>query len=710
MSTQLSCLRWPGVSRLSLALLLFIACRGTPSGPKAEPDPAVATEPEKRPLFTLLAQEPRLPPRDFDAVRDGHSLRVLLRRSDLFSLPRQGSPLALTMSVVEFVASEAGVTPRYIVASSQDELIQGLSEGRADLVAAQLATGGSRLTGVAVTTAVRHVDEVVVVPKTMASPPTKLKELAGKTLHAKPTTLSFAAVSKRATVKPVDEAMEAEDMLARVGSGELPMAVAYSEDVEAYLSYRDDVAVAFTLVSDVPMVWAVAQQAHNLLEAINGVIYQNSLTSHLRAVYGGDLDAIRRHRVIRVAMQNDAASYFVYRGQQVGFQFELAEHLAMKLGVRLEVVIPERPNDMARMLIENQVDLAAMAVTDELSTQVDFSRPYMFANQVLVQANGEPAIDSVESLSGKTIHVRRSSAYFETLRGLLAKVPGLRIVEASEDLETHELIGRVGRKELPLSVSNSVLLQVETTYRDDVQGTLELAKRKPLAYAMRKGSPQLKAWVDQFLKRQYRGLVYNSLYKKYFKDKKRIRRVRAEEAGTTGRLSPYDDLAKKYGRKYGIDWRLIVAQMYQESRFNPEAKSWVGAMGLMQVMPKTGAELGFRNLRRPESNVHAGVKYLARMAAKFDVSIPMRQRVRFALASYNAGLGHVLDARRLARKKGWDANRWFGNVENAIKLLENPRYHRRARYGYCRGSEPAVYVSRIQSKYDAYVAVVPPGT
>ena len=134
----------------------------------------------------------------------------------------------------------------------------------------------------------------------------------------------------------------------------------------------------------------------------------------------------------------------------------------------------------------------------------------------------------------------------------------------------------------------------------------------------------------------------------------------------------------------------------------------MGARGLFQVMPRTAAEMGFEsNLEDPEISTHAGVKYLRRLIDRFDAQLPLRQRIRFALASYNAGHGHLSDARRLAREMGWNPDRWFKNVERAMVLLEEPRYHRKARYGYCRGSEPVRYVSEIQLRYDNYVKLFP---
>jgi membrane-bound lytic murein transglycosylase F len=269
----------------------------------------------------------------------------------------------------------------------------------------------------------------------------------------------------------------------------------------------------------------------------------------------------------------------------------------------------------------------------------------------------------------------------------------------------------VARGEIPLTVSDSHILNVALTYRDEIVGALTLSRggddEKAIAFAVRPQNTELAAYLDGFVKKTYRGLEYNLARKAYFEDKHRIAVATTRRTGVSGELSPYDGVIKKYSESYGLDWRLMAAQAFHESGFDPNAKSWVGALGLFQVMPATGQEMGITELvDPPEGGVRAGIMYLDRQIKRMDPTIPFRQRVRFALAAYNVGYGHLVDARRLAAEIGLDPDRWFGNVENAIALLEDPQYHTKARYGYCRGTEPALYVSRIQNTYDNYVKIV----
>jgi membrane-bound lytic murein transglycosylase F len=334
---------------------------------------------------------------------------------------------------------------------------------------------------------------------------------------------------------------------------------------------------------------------------------------------------------------------------------------------------------------------------------------------VLVQRSrkGSPKLKGPEQLRGKRVHVRASSSYRQSLEALQAKYGPFEIVPVAEELETEQIVAMVGRGEAELTVADSHILQVELAYRGDVEAAFKLPRpeadlRREIAFAVRPDNPKLKGLLDGFVRRTYRSLEYNMWAKKYFENKRSISQAK-EGLRQGGVISPYDRHFKQYARRYGFDWRLMAAQAYQESRFDPKAKSWVGARGLFQVMPSTGRELGFANLEDPEAGTHAGILYMHRLVRRIDPRIPFKQRVRFALAAYNVGLGHVLDAQRLAGELGLDPHRWFGHVEKAMLLLAEPRHHSRSRHGYCRGEEPVRYVSEIQNRYDHYVRLVPEG-
>jgi membrane-bound lytic murein transglycosylase F len=281
------------------------------------------------------------------------------------------------------------------------------------------------------------------------------------------------------------------------------------------------------------------------------------------------------------------------------------------------------------------------------------------------------------------------------------------IEAAPEDMETEELIGRVAAGEIEATVADGHLLDIELARGLGVRSGFRLSEDRPHAVAVRAQNQRLLAALNEFIRKEYKGLVYNILYKKYFTNPGNIRdltagRLRGENSKG---LSPYDEVTRKYADEYGFDWRLITAQMYQESRFDPDARSFAGARGLLQVMPRTAKFMGFGKIDKPEVGIHAGVKYMDWVRNRFDPELPFNERMWFTLAAYNAGHGHVQDARRLARRKGWDGDRWFDNTENAMLLLSKKQYAGKARYGYVRGIEPVSYVRDIRQRYRAYVEI-----
>lgn len=704
-------------------LLLLSACGQQAQSPAAGGPPQVPVD-----AGLPLAPAGRvIPPLRFLDARDSESRAVTdldgLRRQGVLRMVFWGSPgqwvpppqhpLQGLMTQAEYLAEYLGLELQPLAIEKPGQLLPLLRQGRAEMVGELLPP--VPVPGTACSAAVAHVRLLLVGRRSEPQPPLSLRQAvergiwvadepgweqlrrrAGELLATGPETIHLARQS------------DSLRLLARVAGGRVALALVRSDRLQAYQANRQDVQVLFEVDRRRPLCWMVAERVGGLLEAVNAFLYERALTTHRRRHHGGDLDRIREYGALRVAMLNNSVAYFIYRGQEVGFQYELAELLSRRLGLRLEVVVPKRPGDATRMVIAGQADVAftAPGSLDPGREQLEITRPLHWSDQVLVQPAGEPAVNSLAGLTGRTIYLRRSSQYYPTALALAAVVPWLRIAEVAEDLETEDIIDLVGNGKLPLTIANSVLLGAELTHRSDIQGTLVVSRHHPLVLAVRRGSSKLLKRLERFIKRDCRGKWFAELVKKYFSGRPRMQEVRAESLSATGSISPYDDLAREMGARFAIDWRLILAQMYKESRFNPRAVSWSGARGLMQVMPQTGVELGVSDLFDPRQNLRAGVTYLVRLINSFEPGLSRRQRIRFALAAYNAGIGHVRDARRLAWRLGYDPNRWFGHVERAMRLLEQPAYYRHARYGYCRGSETVQYVSEIQSKYEGYSRLV----
>jgi len=253
--------------------------------------------------------------------------------------------------------------------------------------------------------------------------------------------------------------------------------------------------------------------------------------------------------------------------------------------------------------------------------------------------------------------------------------------------------------------SNAAATQL--AWRQDVRVLFSRGDPLPLAWALRPGNPELLAAVDAYLTDPKRTSERVTIRKRYFENQSRMRSQGKARVAGDGKISPYDELVRRWANHYGYDWRLISAQMFQESGFDPKATSWVGAFGLMQLMPATADQMNVAGWKEAAGNVQAGVKYLAWVRDRFSGDVPERERRWMALAAYNAGIGHVTDARALARDEGLDPNRWFGHVEKAMLLKMDPEYHRKTRFGFCRCTEPVEYVSRIRELYRAYSQAVP---
>ena len=241
----------------------------------------------------------------------------------------------------------------------------------------------------------------------------------------------------------------------------------------------------------------------------------------------------------------------------------------------------------------------------------------------------------------------------------------LRLQPVPPEQEPETTIARVADGEYDLTLVDDHIAKNAGVWHENVRPALEIGEPVAHRWAVRADNEQLLAAANRFLDRAYRGEFYNVIYAKYFRDRERIRRYQTQRVtlGSGRQLSPYDDLIQQYAQRHGFDWRLIAAQMFQESGFDPDARSWVGAIGLMQVMPRTAQQVGITgNLQDPETNIRAGTRYMEWLSERFEEDLRVRDRIWFMLAAFNAGVGHVRDARRLAAQLGVVQNAWSKTV------------------------------------------------
>jgi len=419
-----------------------------------------------------------------------------------------------------------------------------------------------------------------------------------------------------------------------------------------------------------------------------------------------DLDSIRTRDTLRVITRNTATTYFLYRGGERGFEYELASEFASRLGVHLQMVVPPSWDDMIPWLLEGKGDIVApgFLMTPPYTVNAMRSRPYDASYLVVVSRTRKDMVRSLDGLAGRTVHVREKSPAAYALADLNAKLNGkITVVTVPSTWDTETLLSELADGNISTTVAPWPLAQIEQGEHPDLRIGPVLGQPDSVAWFVRPDSPELLRRINEFFSGTHKSAFYNVLKEKYFAPTERYSRYKDAHVNFIryGRISPYDAFIQRSARRAGLDWLLIAAQVYQESGFNPRAQSWMGAVGLMQLMPGTVALLGVRNPWNPWQNIQAGVRHLAAQIARFD-TLASDDAIAFGLASYNAGSGHLQDARQIALEEGLNPDRWAGNVEVAVKLLSHERYYSRTLYGYCRGSETVNYVNGIMRRWKVY--------
>ncbi len=650
---------------------------------------------------------------DLSAVRDTGYLRILTPPKGLGGLERRGFSVERDLELACDLARSLGLKPMLVRMRDRAEMMAALLDGRGDVVIARLARTPKRELKYDFSMPTDHVREVLVVRSGGAQIHT-LDDLNGLQVAVRASSSFHDTLMQIRNSVPglvvhlVNEEVDTEEILYRVHEGNYQATVADEDMVTEAAGYMKGLRPVLKLTPERPIAWALRKGTPELKAAINAFLHRKRFNGGIPEHALGDLAAIRERNVLRVLTKNTSATYFMHRGEQKGFEYELVRELADSLGLGLQVIVPPRADLMVPWLLEGKGDLiaAAMTVTEERARHVRFSRFYGEETEVVVQRAGAAAVRDPADLAGRTIIVRPSSSYRETLDRLSRSIE-FTIQDAPEDMETEELIAGVGEGLYDLTLADRSILEIEQRYRDDIMIGPAVSEVRQLAWAVRPGSTQLLGEVNRFLDREYRGTLFNLLRERYFGASRRIvRRVRAEPSRMAG-LSPYDHLFKKYAESTKLDWRLLAAQAYQESRFDPEALSWAGAVGVMQVMPETAEDLGIRgDLTDPATSIEAGARYLRWLVDLFQSDdLDHGEQLRFALGAYNAGRGHVLDGRRIASSLGKDPDRWFDNVEEAMLLLKKPEYSSVARFGYCRGDQPRNYVRDITDRYLSYTQI-----
>lgn len=434
---------------------------------------------------------------------------------------------------------------------------------------------------------------------------------------------------------------------------------------------------------------------------------------HIMQPQKGDLPDMINRRAIRVLTTYSKTFFFIDKGTQRGathdlfialekdLNNQLAKEKKLKqkhLKVRI-VFIPVTRDNLFKALNEGKGDIAAanLTITSSRQEQVAFTTPlYSDVKELLVSGPSSPDVKNLEQLSGKTVFVRRSSSYYESLQTLNARfakasLPPVILQEAPEALEDEDLLEMLNAGLIPLIVvdRHKALFWKQVFPKIQVHENIVLRDGGSIAWAVRKDNPQLLAELNNFVKHNRQGSTLgNTILLRYLKSATYVKNAAANRE--RAKFLQMVEIFRKYGERYDVDWLLMAAQGYQESRLNQSVRSHVGAIGVMQVMPATGKELKVGDIKKIDPNIHAGVKYMRWMIDHYYGDQPMTplDKALFSFASYNAGPARIARLRTETQKRGFDPNIWFGNVENlaAEKI----------------GAETVTYVSNIYKYYIAY--------
>ena len=436
-----------------------------------------------------------------------------------------------------------------------------------------------------------------------------------------------------------------------------------------------------------------------------------------------DLDQVKKTKKLVLLTENSSTTYFLYKGQPMGYEYEMLNAFAQSIGVELDVVVVKNVDDIFQMLDSCEGDIAAdnLTITNTRRRDVEFTSSLFNTRQVLIQRKPDNwqklsqiqldnlLVKNPLQLAERQVYVRKGSSFYDRLKDLSNEIGGkIEVIETPGDQTTEELIGDVAKGKIDFTVADENVAHIVASYYDNLDATTAISFPQKIAWATRRNSPELltalNEWISKNKKKGYNDIVYG----KYFMDKKSAwdRQNSPYFSLSGGKISPYDDLIKKYSVKIGWDWKLLAAQICEESQFNPDARSWSGAFGLMQLLPSTAAKYNMDTTNMsPEASIAAGVAYLKEVDNFLAKFIPDKQtRIPFDLASYDVGAGHIIDARNLAMKYGLDPDKWEDNVAYFLLNESLPKYYNDpvVSFGYCRGQEPYQYVREILNRYNMY--------
>lgn len=443
------------------------------------------------------------------------------------------------------------------------------------------------------------------------------------------------------------------------------------------------------------------QRLNNMLRY--GVIFSLSLLVSGCSEPVSLLEQIKQDGVLYVATRNSATTYYEGADGSTGLEYDLASRFASELGVELKLITPSNLADIMSMVSRSEVHFAAagLTITEPRKHWVRFGPPYQEITQQLVYRMGNKRPRGIEDLQGKHLEVIANSSHVDQLEDLQAAYPELTWMENAE-LGSDELLNLVWEQVIDFSIADSNEVALNQRFYPELRVAFDVSEAQPLAWAFPKSDDDsLYKVASDFINRMKESGELDILIERYYGHIEKFNYVgtRTYIKHVHKRLPKYQALFETAAKEYDMDWRLLAAIGYQESHWNPQARSPTGVRGIMMLTLPTAEYVGIENRIDPEESIAGGAKYLANLIKRIPQRIQDPDRTWLALAAYNVGLGHLEDARIITQIRGGNPDVW-ADVKGNLPLLSRRKWYSKTKYGYARGREPVHYVENIRGYYD----------